>query len=331
LDEAKAAKLLEYFDPKPHYLKKLKELIDFRSIKKSGIKIAVDVLNGTGRGYLDELLEEEKIKYVITRNWRDVMFPKSGAPEPNKENLSDFYSLMQKEKCSLGIATDGDADRFGVLDSDGTFINPNQLISILLYHLIKTRKWKGVAARSVMTTHLIDKICDKFGLKVKETPVGFKFIGEILTEEKENFVICGEESGGLTIRGHVPEKDGILACFLAAELVAISGQNIRATLQEIFKLVGKVYSDRVNFRLSNEQMENLRNNLSNRTPDNFSNIKVKKTITLDGHKFMLEDGSWLGVRLSGTEPVVRLYVEADSIEKMKNLIRSGEEFIKREE
>ncbi len=328
LDEAKGRNLVEYFDPRPFYLKKIKELIDFKSIKKSGIKIAADVLNGTGAGYLDELLDEAKIKYVITRNWRDVMFPKSGAPEPNKANLSDFYDLMKKEKCSLGVATDGDADRFGIIDSDGSFINPNELISVLLYHLIKTRCWEGVAARSVMTTHLIDKICDKFGLKVKETPVGFKFIGEILTEEKDDFVIGGEESGGLTIRGHVPEKDGILACFLAAEAVALSGKSIKNTLNEIYKLVGKVYSDRVNFRLSNDQMEKLKNNLSNRRPESFAGAKVVKVVTLDGHKFILGDGSWLGIRLSGTEPVVRLYVEADSTGKIKDLIKSGEAFIK---
>ncbi len=328
LSEAEKQGLLEYIDPRPKYLSQIKKLINLKAIKKGRFKVAVDILNGTAKGYLDELLKSAGKSCVITRDWRDVMFPKSGAPEPNRENLRDLYSLMKKESCSLGIATDGDADRFGILDKDGTFINPNEIISVLLYHLIKTRGWKGIVARSVMTTHLIDKIAAKFGLETKETPVGFKYIGEILNREKESFVIGGEESGGLTIRGHVPEKDGILACLLVVEMISESKKSIKKILSEIYDLVGPVFSDRINFRLSGGEMEVLKNKLKEKTPDNFSGLKVKKLITLDGYKFILEDNSWLGVRLSGTEPVVRLYAESDTNKKLKMLVLEGEKFIK---
>ena len=328
LEKAEESGLVEYIDPSPAYLKRIKELVDLKAIKKSCPKTALDFLNGTARGYLDRLFEGSKHGSVVTRDWRDVMFPDSGAPEPNKANLSSLHRIMKKNSCKLGLATDGDADRFGILDADGTFFSPNEIISVLLYHLIKTRRWNGVVARSVMTTHLIDRIAGKFGLEVRETPVGFKYIGEIMTKERDRFVIGGEESGGLTIRGHVPEKDGILACLLVAEAVAVHKKSVKKILLEISKLVGEVYSDRVNFRLAIEQTENLRAKLSRILPSNFAGFKIKKVVTLDGHKFIFEDGSWLGLRLSGTEPVVRLYVESDSKEKLKNLITEGEKFVK---
>lgn len=323
---ARKQKLVEYIDPRPQYLKRIKELVDLKSIGKSNIRVALDVLNGTGREYLDELFSEAGVKYKIINNKRDVLFG-GHSPEPSKENLTGLYEVMKKESCHLGLGTDGDADRFGILDTDGTFITPNETIALLLYHLIKTRGWKGVVARSVMTTHLIDKVAAKFGVEVRETPVGFKYIGEIMVKEKDNFIIGGEESGGLTIRGHVPEKDGILACLLVAEMVAVSKKSIKKTLADIAKLVGPVYTDRVNFHLSRDEMDDFRSRLSKKNPGSFDRFKVKDTVALDGVKFMLDDGSWVGFRLSGTEPVVRLYLESDSKEKMKKLILAGKKYV----
>jgi len=327
LNSAKKSGLLEVIDPMKPYFKRVKELVDFKAIKKGNLKIATDVLYGTGSGYLDALLDQAGVRQTVVHNWRDVMFG-GHAPEPNAENLQSLHGIMKKESCKLGLSTDGDADRFGILDADGTFINPNQTIAVLLYHLIKSRNWKGVVARSVMTTHLIDRIAEKFGIEVRETPVGFKYIGEIMTREPDDFIIGGEESGGLTIRGHVPEKDGVLACLLVAEMVAVNRKPIKKTLEEITKLVGPIYSDRMNFHLTAEEMESFRGRLGGTLPVDFGGLKVKKTITLDGYKFVLEDGSWLGVRLSGTEPVVRLYLESDSLSKMKKLANSGKKFIK---
>lgn len=326
--KAKESGIIEYIDPSAAYFRKMKELVDFGAIKKGAPRIALDLLNGTGRGFLDKLFEDAGRKCQVTRDFRDVLFHPGGAPEPNKDNLAGLYGVMKKNSCKLGLSTDGDADRFGVIDSDGTFFSPNEIISVLLYHLIKTRSWSGVVARSVMTTHLIDRIADKFGLEIKETPVGFKYIGKIMIEEKERFVIGGEESGGLTIRGHVPEKDGILACLLVAEAVAISKKSVKELLLEIFKLVGKAHSKRVNFRLLPNEAENLNKKLSKEFPKELGGLKIKKVVTLDGHKFVFEDGSWLGLRLSGTEPVARLYIESGTVSKLKTLEQIGEKFIK---
>jgi len=326
-DEAREQKLIDMIDPRPAYLKRIKQLVDLKSLGRSNIKVAVDLLNGTGAGYLDKLVEESGCRCKVIGDRRDVLFG-GHPPEPSRENLEELFEVMKRESCRIGLATDGDADRFGILDSDGTFINPNQVIALLLYHLIKTRKWTGVVARSVMTTHLIDRIAAKFGVEVRETPVGFKYIGEIMVKEKDNFIIGGEESGGLTIRGHVPEKDGILACLLVAEMVAHSTKPICKILEEIEALVGRVISERLNFHLSGEEMDGFRSRLQKARPPAFGGLKVRETVTLDGHKFLLEDGSWIGFRLSGTEPVVRLYAESDKKEKLDKIIAAGKKFVK---
>jgi phosphomannomutase len=179
-----------------------------------------------------------------------------------------------------------------------------------------------------MTTHFVDAVADKFNVEVRETPVGFKYIGEIMVNEPTEFIIGGEESGGLTIRGHVPEKDGILACLLIAELVATEGggrKSIKEILGDIENQVGREYiTKRINFSLTPEVMESVREKLKSSLPEEFGEIKVKKLVTIDGFKFILEDNSWIGVRLSGTEPIVRLYLEAESDEKIKLLKDSSE-------
>lgn len=326
-DEALRSGLIKYIDPRPAYLKRVKEFVDVKAIKKAKLHVATDVLYGTGSGYLDTVLESSGVNQKVLHNWRDVMFG-GAAPEPNQQNLKELSGVVKKEACNLGVATDGDGNRFGFIDSDGSFINPNQTLAVLLYHMVKNRGVKsGVVARSVMTTHLLDKLAAKFGLELKETPVGFKYIGEILVHEGKNFIIGGEESGGLTIGGHVPEKDGILACMLMAEMTAMSKKPIKKILAEIEKLVGTVLSERLNFHLSADEMEAFRSRLKGAHPSDFAGIKVAQVITLDGYKYVLADGSWLGMRLSGTEPVVRLYIEADSTAKLKKLVAAGKKFI----
>jgi phosphomannomutase len=179
-----------------------------------------------------------------------------------------------------------------------------------------------------MTSHLIDKTAKALGdIEVKETPVGFKYIGDIMVNNPDSFIIGGEESGGLTIRGHIPEKDGILACLLAAETVAMQKKSLSAVLKDIEKLTGKLISERVNFHLDKEVMEKFRDKLKKSQIDDFAGLKVQKKIDLDGDKFILDDNTWIGFRLSGTEPVVRLYAETDSAAKMKKLLKFGKEFV----
>ncbi|MCL2389511.1 MAG: phosphoglucomutase/phosphomannomutase family protein [Elusimicrobia bacterium] len=327
LELALKSKMIEYHDPKAAYFKKIKQLIDFKALKKANMKIAVDVLHGTGNGYLDELLDEAGVRQKTINKNRDTMFG-GGAPEPAVENISQLISLVKKESYKLGLATDGDADRFGIVDSDGTFICPNQVIPVLIYHLNKTRGYKGIAVRSVMTTHVIDKLAAALGnIEVRETPVGFKYIGDIMVQNPKDFIVGGEESGGLTIRGHVPEKDGILACLLMAEAVAMSKKSVQSMLKDITKLTGTIVNSRFNFRLPADVMENFRKNLNSKSPKNFGGLSIKKVITLDGHKFILDDNSWVGFRLSGTEPIVRLYAESDSAAKTNKILNAGKKFV----
>ncbi|MCA6069782.1 MAG: phosphoglucomutase/phosphomannomutase family protein [Endomicrobium sp.] len=320
------SKLIEMHNPRTAYIKKIKELVNFKALKKSKIKIAVDVLHGTGSDYLDALLDDAGIQNVTINKNRDTMFG-GGAPEPSEKNLTALVHLVKQESYKLGFSTDGDADRFGIIDSDGTFITPNQVILVLLHHLNKTRGWTGIAARSVMTTHFIDKLAAKIGVDVVETPVGFKHIGDIMVNNPDKFIIGGEESGGLTIRGHIPEKDGILACLLMAEVVAMSKKTIADLLRDIKKLTGEVVTSRLNFYLPSETMDAFRDTLKNRTPKNVAGMKIQKNITIDGDKFIIDDNNWIGFRFAGTEPVVRVYAESDSHAKLNKLLKAGAAFV----
>ena len=218
---------------------------------------------------------------------------------------------MKKEKLVAGFGTDGDADRFGIVDQDGTLLAPNDILPIVLQHLVKTRGWKGLVVRSVMTSHFIDAVAKKHGLELKETPVGFKYIAEAMLAG--NFLMGGEESGGLTIQGHVPEKDGILACLLMAEVRAVEKKSFGDILKQLRKDVGPYYSDRVNLHLPEEAMKRVRKRMETFTPNQIEGLAVKKIVRLDGFKFIFQDDSWLGIRLSGTEPVVRLYLKGTSV------------------
>jgi len=327
LKQAVENKLAELHNPRAAYMKKMRELINFKALKKANIKVAVDVLHGTGNDYLDALLDEAGIKQKTINKGRDTMFAPNGAPEPNENNIKELFQTVKKESCKLGLATDGDADRFGIIDSSGEFITPNQVIPVVLYHLNKTRGWTGIAARSVMTSHMLDRLAAKIGVEVMETPVGFKYIGDIMVKHPKDFIVGGEESGGLTIRGHIPEKDGILACLLMAEAVAMSKKSITTLLKEIKKMTGEVITSRLNFHLPDDTMAAFRDALKTESPEEFAGMKVQKKITIDGDKFILDDGTWIGFRLSGTEPVVRLYVESDTQAKLNKLLKAGKAFV----
>ncbi len=323
-EKGKEKGLIEYVNPRLEYINRINELVNLEAIKKAKLKVAVDLLYGTGRDYLDTILKQAGCEVKVLHNWRDVLFGGS-PPEPSSVYLGELVKTVKEEKCDLGLATDGDSDRFGIIDRDGTFISPNQVLALLLNHLVKTRNWKGVVARSVMTTSFVDAIARIHDIQVKETPVGFKYIAQVMCQN--GMVIGGEESGGLTIQGHIPEKDGILACLLIAEMVAFEGKSIGEILDDLYRKVGLFLSERINFHLKEDEIKNLKAKLKKDLPQEIAGLKVDKTVDLDGLKFILADGSWLGIRLSGTEPVVRLYVEADEAEKLKKLKEAGKRLI----
>ena len=298
----------ETADVKPAFLKRLAELVDLPAIAKSGIKVVYDPFWGAGRGYLSDLLREAGVAVETVHDYRDVLFG-AHAPEPSDELLADARAKMREIGADLSVATDGDADRFGVVDRDGTFIQPNYVIALLFDYLVETRGWRNGVAKSVATTNLINALADYHKVPLYETPVGFKYIGELINGDK--IAIGGEESAGLTIRGHVPEKDGVLAGLLVAEMVANRGKSLGAQLKELFAKVGSFYPIRANFRLTPAGMTAFTEKLK-ADPAELSGRKVVSVVRTDGLKLILADGSWVCYRLSGTEPVVRAYTEARS-------------------
>src|SRR6185312_3737895 len=296
----------EEIDVKPDYLKRLGELVDFPAIKKAGIKVVFDPFWGAARGYSCHILREHGVEVATVHDCRDVLFG-GHAPEPDDPLLGDCKAKMKETGAALGIATDGDADRFGIVDRDGTFLQPNYIIALLFEYLVETRGWRNGVAKSVATTNLINALAEHYGIPLYETPVGFKYIGELINQNK--IAIGGEESAGLTIRGHVPEKDGVIAGLLVTEMVAVRGKSLGEQLQTLFGKVGEFYPKRENFRLTPEVKEKFVEKIKS-DPATLGGRKVTKTVRTDGLKLILEDGSWVCYRLSGTEPVVRVYSEA---------------------
>ncbi|HTB96749.1 MAG TPA: phosphoglucomutase/phosphomannomutase family protein [Terracidiphilus sp.] len=313
----------ETADVKPDFLKRLAELVNLKAIAKSGIKVVYDPFWGAGRGYSCHVLREAGVTVETVHDYRDVLFG-GHAPEPDDHLLGDAKKKMKEIGAKIGIATDGDADRFGIVDEDGTFIQPNYVIALLFDYLVETRGWKNGVAKSVATTNLVNALAEHHKVPLYETPVGFKYIGELIIADK--IAIGGEESAGLTIRGHVPEKDGVIAGLLVAEMVATRGKSLNAQLKELFAKVGSFYPVRENFRLTPEGMAAFTEKLK-ADPTELSGRKVSKVVRTDGLKLILDDGSWVCYRLSGTEPVVRAYTEARSEKDMESLSAAAKGFV----
>jgi phosphoglucomutase len=310
-------------DPRPAYLEDLRRKVDLQAIGSAKLTIAFDPLYGTARGYLNALLQETGATVHTLHDFRDVLFQGVG-PEPSQENLGELAQFVQVNHCAVGLSTDGDADRFGIVDADGTWIHPNYILGLLADYLIELRKIPGGLGRSVATTHLIDAVANYHHVPVYQTPVGFKYIGELIKEDK--IALGGEESAGLTIRGHLPEKDGILACLLVAETVAKRGISVKQQLDALFKKVGPCYTTRMNLHLQPEVQKSLLQKLT-RDWEKFDSQRVKKIDRTDGLKMIREDGSWVLMRLSGTEPVVRVYCEAPSQAELDQLVAAAKVFV----
>jgi len=310
-------------DPRPAYLEALRGLVDLQVIEKARLKVGYHPLYGAGRGYLDHILEDHGTAVLTVDNFRDPLFGGSG-PDPNEANLARLARMVKDEQCAVGLATDGDADRFGVVDSDGTWIHPNYILAVLADYLIGQRKFPGGLGRSVATTHLIDAVARHHNVPLYETPVGFKYIGELIRQDK--IAMGGEESAGLSVRGHVPEKDGILACLLVAEAVARTGFSLRQQIDRLFNKVGPLYSIRINVKLTPEVSRTLPEKLK-LDPQRLDKRKVARVDRTDGLKLTFEDGSWMLVRLSGTEPVARIYCEAPSHVELDALVHACQAFV----
>lgn len=324
LDKARTQGLVMEMDFRPGYLRHLRTLVDGEVLRRSGLRVVVDVLYGTGRDYLDAFLREAGVEVELLHGYRDPYFG-GHRPEPAAAYLKEMAARIPACKAHLGLATDADADRFGVMDSSGRYHEANEILALLLDYLIETRGWEGGVARSVATTHLIDRVAARHGRPVYVTKVGFKHLGEYIHNGQA--VMVGEESDGFSMQNHTPDKDGILADLMVAEMVARKGKDLPQLLEDLFAKVGPVYNRRANFSLAPEAKERLLQRLKT-APARFAGKAVVEHITLDGHKYLLEDDSWVCFRPSGTEPVVRSYFEAPSPEALEQLHQAVEALLR---
>ena len=315
---------VEHIQCRAPYLARIRELVRFSLLRESKMSFAYSARHGCGAGYLDRVLEEEGVPVSTIQTERDVLFDGSG-PDVSEEYLRPLSEVVKKKKVSAGLATDGDADRFGIVDADGSYMSPNHILALVYDYLVGSRGWKMGVARSVATTHLLDAVAKSHGQPLHETPVGFKYVGENIKADK--IALGGEESAGLTIRGHVPEKDGILACLLVAEMTAARRVTLREQLRALFKKVGaEFWPIRANLHLKPEVHARTLERLK-QDPREFAGRPVKKVDRTDGLKVVFDDSSWILMRASGTEPILRVYAEASSPAASRQLRDATEKWI----
>ena len=310
-------------DIRAAYFRQIGRLVRLPAIRKAGLRVACDLRHGASIGYLDGLLRQAARSVEALHDRPDPLFGGSG-PDCGETQLRPLGRLVARKRLHLGLATDGDGDRFGIVDRGGRFIPPNLFLAVLADYLLTFRRLPGGVGRSVATTHLLDAVCAFHGRKLYETPVGFKYLGEHLRSGRA-FLVC-EESAGLSLRGHVPEKDGILAGLLAAEMVAVRRKSIREQVRELFRKVGPLHSRRIDYHMDAAARDRLARRMEE-VPSAFAGRRITRLDTTDGRKMIFQDGSWLLLRPSGTEPVVRCYAEARAPRDVEALLAAARDLI----
>jgi phosphomannomutase len=307
---------------RPH-LKFLKSYVDLKALKRLKAKILVDVMYGAGDRLIEKILDGGACDVTTIHSDSNPGFGGT-PPEPIERNLKELIALVKSQKCDIGLATDGDVDRIGAIGPDGRFISSSQVISLLLVHFVEDKKWSGAVAKTISGSFLIDQIASAYKLKLYETPVGFKYICKLMQDE--DILIGGEESGGIGFKNYVPERDGTLAGILLLEMMAHRKKSIIRILKDIEKQFGKFCQERADFEYPDDKKARLFAQLKARPPKNLLGKKITEIKTYDGVKLICEDKSWVLFRASGTEPILRVYCEAGSDEKVKKLLALGKQF-----
>lgn len=322
LDTALQEGRAEYFDAAPEYLLRLGELIDLDRLKSSGKKVVVDPMYGSGMSYFPRLLNGGSLQLWEINAERNPYFGGIN-PEPIAVNLGKLMDAVPRRQADAGIAIDGDADRVGLVDEKGTFINQLQVYGLLINYLLEKRGWRGPIIKSVSTTSMANRLGEKYGVPVIETPVGFKYIGPEF--RARNAIIGGEESGGYAFRGHIPERDGVLAGLYLLDMLIDYDMPMSAIVEHLQKVAGLSYYDRIDVRFAPEKRAEVLARFAGEHPSAIAGENVETVQTLDGYKYFLADGSWLLVRASGTEPLIRLYTEARSPAEAQRILEAGKE------
>jgi alpha-D-glucose phosphate-specific phosphoglucomutase len=301
---------MNHFNPISDYISYLKKIVNFDVFAKKPIKVVIDPMYGAAYEIVDLIFQDAGCDVISVHNYPDPSFGGS-LPDPSQENLGELAKLIRDKRADIGVALDGDADRFGAIDSEGVYIRANQILALLSDYLIRDRGLSGILVRSIATSHLLDAIAEKNDIALRETPkVGFKYIAEVVREEK--VILGGEESGGLCVQGSIPEKDGILADLLLAELTAKKGQPLSTQLQEVHRQYGDYYDKRLDIEIASEKKVALLHLLSKNPPDSIGGKKLEHIDDNDGIRYTLAGGDWILARPSGTEPLVRIYIESGS-------------------
>ena len=330
--EAKAdMSKIRYFPPKENYYEQILSLVDLKVLSKLNINVVIDPMHGSASGYLTELLAPTGINVIEINAGRDPLFGGLN-PEPLPLNLADLTSAVKEKhmedpgRITVGFALDGDGDRIAAVDQTGQFINPHNIFAILLKHLVEEKKLSGDVVKTFNGSNLIDSLSKKYGLTMHETPIGFKYICELMLER--DILIGGEESGGIGIKGHIPERDAVLAALLLLEAIAAQGKPLKAILDGIMDEFGYYFYDRIDLHLEEQKKIKVIESLKNSPPKIFAGRSIANVKTLDGIKLIADDGSWILFRASGTEPLLRIYCEATSRELAKKMLFDGEDLTK---
>jgi alpha-D-glucose phosphate-specific phosphoglucomutase len=322
-DQARQAGLIQRFNPLPPYYDHLRQLINFDQIAENPLRVVVDSMYGSGRGVIKGILqgtgcEVQEIRAELNPGFGGVH------PEPIGRYLGALASAISMGMGDLGLVTDGDADRIGAMDGRGNFVDPHKIMALALQYLVEQRGWRGPVVRTVSTTSMIDRLAERYGLPMYETPVGFNHIADYML--KGDVLIGGEESGGISFQGHIPEGDGILMGLLLLEIVAASGATLYELVENLQNEVGPVYYQRTDLRLSHPvSKQTMSHILVVDAPTEIGGERISGLSTVDGVKYMAADGSWLLIRPSGTEPVLRVYAEGRTPQMVKALMGYGEQ------
>lgn len=311
---------VEYIDPSEAYLARVNELVDLTAVRNAGLRVVADAMYGAGAGYFGRLLDGGTTRVIGIRQERNPAFP-GIAPEPITPNLGALFEAVREHRADAGLATDGDADRIGLVDEQATFINQHQVYALLLLYLLEVRGQRGPAVRSITSTVMADKLGQLYNVPVYETAVGFKFIGPKMMET--GAIMGGEESGGFGFAGHIPERDAILAGVYLLDLMVRLNRPMSGVIRYLQEKVGTYYYDRVDVHFPSEQRAAIQARVAGSQPVEIDGQRVVEVNTIDGYKFVLEDGSWLLIRFSGTEPLLRIYTETTSPERVARILAAG--------
>jgi alpha-D-glucose phosphate-specific phosphoglucomutase len=324
LDKALKKGLVDYVDPSPAYFEHLGHSVDIEELRRQKSNVLVDPMYGAGIGYFKAILQGSNMKITEINAERSPSFPQIH-PEPIAKNLTKLSKLVVEQKADVGLATDGDADRIGIIDEKGQFLTQHQVFALLCLYLLEVRGERGAMIKTLTSTTMISRLGKLFDVPVYETPVGFKYVAPLMMEK--NAIIGGEESGGYGFRGHVPERDAILAGLYFLDFMVKTGKTPSQLLEYLHSKVGPHYYERRDAHVSAAKRRTISHRLSSSPPNKIAGSKVAKVDTIDGFRFFLGDESWLLIRFSGTEPLVRIYAEAASLERARELLDEGEKLI----